>query len=290
MIEQKIDELLSESVIDWRRGDLPQDVWDKEGKEYNLKPDLKNRILQILEELPDALTDRVWIIGSIASKHYNSETDIDVHLLPSVLPDEMHKGWANKVKNLNTNHGSRPLQFYLHKENVEPYADSIYDVNKDTWEKFTELKAANLKNYYKKFKDVVGNLDLSKAELYRDLVDYKVLDEALKDADPELQEEISSELQEKLDEINLNVDGLISEIVKAKDRRTQALYDEFNDELDGDYSKAVSNFKQLLPDNVIYKLLERYHYKRFVSKLREFKKNFGDVDGIDDVERSLEIF
>lgn len=290
MIEQRIDKLLSESVIDWRRADLPKDVWDKDGKEYVLKPELKDRIIEALENLPDAVWNRVWIIGSIASKFYNKATDVDVHLLPSVMPEDMYDEWKEKVRNLGQHWGGRPLEFYLHKEEIEPYADCIYDVKNDEWIKFEELQAADLKQYYDNFRKVVDDIDLEKAELYRDLVDYKVLDEALKEADPEVRDQIETELQEKLDEINLSIDKLIEEIVKAKDRRTQALYNEFNKSLDKNYSDAIKEFKQLLPDNVIYKLLERYHYKAFVTQLKKNKKLHGDVEDIDDVERSLDVF
>ena len=111
---------------------------------------------------------------SITGFGYNKETDIDIHIIPnSEFKD--YEEYKNKIKELSDKEfvGEHPIQYYLHEPDDAPDSDGIWDIYEEEWLKWRDVPHANIKDYYNEFMETIIPIDLIKAKLFRDLIDYK---------------------------------------------------------------------------------------------------------------------
>ena len=98
--ELKLEESIEESSIDFPREGLDLAIWDKEDDSYTLRVDVKERILAILEEYPDAplveIAEEIRVVGSLGTNQYLDSADLDIHIVPKNV-DEWDEEGANKV-------------------------------------------------------------------------------------------------------------------------------------------------------------------------------------------------
>lgn len=279
---------LYESVLDWKRPGLAPAVWSDEGGRHRIRTEVKVQIMSFIDTLPPGMVQDIWVIGSITGFNYNDRTDIDVHVIPtgSVSEqeyDEFADVFAEQIDFVE----DHPIQYYLHRPDEYPtYADGIYDLGRDRWLKWQTTKKVNVRDYYDQFRQVVDNIDLDRSELRRDIIDYKELQDALPRAMD--QEDVEAEIEMKLMEINDGISGLIGEYEAAKQRRSDSLHG-FDDEFDVDEVGTVDRYRSDVPDNVIYKLLERYHYKRFLRALKSHRKLHGEVDSEAEADHAMRV-
>lgn len=283
---------LSESVIDWRQDNLDSFVWQQTNENYILNPSLRLFILNKLLPIKDTIKD-VFIVGSITTHYYNNKTDIDVHILPSptinMITHKQHRNWLEQIDDKIPG-STHILQFYLHAANETIRSIGIYDILKNKWIKRGTLQHVNIKDYQKEFRKIVDEIDLDRMELYRDLIDFKELKKAYRVAAKSERIQIENETEEKVKEINKDIDKLIDEYEGLKDRRTQALMYDFSKA--SNLPESVKKYKlaNLLPDAVIYKLCEKYHYKTFLKHLKIIKKESDKIDDLKGVDKILEIY
>ena len=111
----------------------------------------------------------------------------------------------------------------------------------------------------------------TRGELKRDIIDY----DELKELKPGEIKDLQKELTSKLNEIETNLKDLsdIGDVVDVERR------DAFNTDMTPDQIKTFS-IKNRLPKNVIYKMLEKYHYLTFLKKC----KNILDDGEVTDAE------
>ncbi len=296
-MKSKLLDLIIESVLDFKRKDLPKAIWDESGGDYILNDALRQHILSSVEGiLSSDKYEKIAIVGSIASHYYNDKTDVDVHIVPAEgLSEEERDGIQDRLDEISfrdfqgTTH---PVNFYMHStEDRDFHADAIYDVQNGEWLKREKLEHANIRDYYDHFRELINEVDLGKAELRRGLIDYEFLRDALPKADPAVVSEIEGEINETLDRINAEIDEILNTYEIAKDERTEALRREFEDGIESDLGGTLQKFQtaSLLPENVLYKLLERYGYKEFFRTLKEFHKENDEVDSPGDVEELQDI-
>jgi hypothetical protein len=79
-----------------------------------------------------------------------------------------------------------------------------------------------------------------------------------------------------------NLDIKINELAAEYDQVHRQRIEAFKRYEDGDTQNLSS--PNLLPENVRYKLLERYHYLGFLKKLYDLVSRTGEIDTIDDIE------
>ena len=114
--------------------------------------------------------------------------------------------------------------------------------------------------YLKDFERKVQEIDVIKGELKRDIIDYDELSDLKPDDILNLQDKINSKLEE--------IEDGIKDIIKvgdgvATDRRTAFDTDMSPDEI------RTYGIKNRLPKNVIYKMLEKYHYLTFFKRCKK---------------------
>ena len=158
-----------------------------------------------------------------------------------------------------------PINFYFitDKETYDDQnkkADAVFDIEKNRFIKRPDDFTFDTDLYVKEFERKVQELDVVKGELKRDIIDYDELTDLKPDDILNLQDKINSKLEE--------IEDGIKDIIKvgdgvATDRRTAFDTDMSPDEI------RTYGIKNRLPKNVIYKMLEKYHYLKFYKKCKD---------------------
>ncbi len=270
----------TESVID-----IPQKTYSKlifdnaDTEEPKLKDSVRKIILdQIKEFEKKAPVIKFTLIGSILTKQYRDDADLDVNVLfdvPVNQRDEKRLEIAKSLKDINgktvpgTNH---PINYFVLtdpklKERNDNLSDGMFDIVANKFIKKPIAFKFNPEKYAKEFEDKVKRLDVVKGELERDIIDYT----DLKRLDPDNIDNLKEIISTKVGEIMSGIKALVDAGDQTmKDRKEVFDADLTPDEI-RDYGK-----KNALPKNVIYKMLEKYHYLTFYKKLKEILKD-GEV-------------
>ena len=179
---------LLESIIDLPRKDYSRTVFDNYDTEKPvLKPVVKKMIEdQIREFNKVAPVIKYRLIGSILTKRYRKDADLDINVLFDVA-DEDKEAMSEKLREIvrevngkNVPGTVHPINYFVivdrdvyAKANV--MADDVYDIVHDRFEKRTQAKPFDIEDYMKEFRARVEKIDIAKGEFKRDLVDYKEL-------------------------------------------------------------------------------------------------------------------
>jgi nicotinamide mononucleotide adenylyltransferase len=181
--------------------------------------------------------------------------------------DVIRKELAKSLRNINgtlvpgTKH---PINYYIItdpnvKETNDKMADAVFDIKNNTFIRKAKEFKFDAKRYAADFEKKVREIDVVQGELKRDIIDYKELKELNPDDILNLQELIN----EKLDEIENGIKQLIDiGNTVLKDRA-----DAFSTDMTPEEIKTFGR-KNQLPKNVIYKMLEKYHYLTFYKELK----------------------
>ena len=113
--------------------------------------------------------------------------------------------------------------------------------------------------YLKDFQKKVDEIDLLKGELKRDIIDYDELSELKPGEIKDLEKRVKG----KLSEIQTDLQDLMN-IGDTLDTERRAAFDT---DMTPDEIKTFS-IKNRLPKNVVYKMLEKYHYLKFLKKCK----------------------
>ena len=264
--------LIQEAVIDIPRRTHAKGVFDNADTN---NPKLKQGVLDIIENQIKQFNDirpvlKYSLVGSILTKNYRDDADLDVNVLFDVpLPDRdvIRKELAKSLRNINgtlvpgTKH---PINYYIItdpnvKETNDKMADAVFDIKSNTFIRKAKEFNFDAKRYAADFEKKVKEIDVVQGELKRDVIDYKELKELNPDDVLDLQELIN----EKLDEIEDGIKHLIDIGNTVLKDRADAFATDMTPE-------EIKNFgrKNQLPKNVIYKMLEKYHYLTFYKELK----------------------
>ena len=269
--------LIQEAVIDIPRRTYAKGVFDNADTD---NPKLKQGVLDIINNQIKQFNDirpvlKYSLVGSILTKTYRDDADLDVNVLFDVpLPDRdvIRKELAKSLRNINgalvpgTKH---PINYYIItdpnvKETNDKMADAVFDVKNNTFIRKAKEFKFDAKRYAADFEKKVREIDVVQGELKRDLIDYR----ELKELDPndilDLQELINAKVIEVEDSINHLV-AIGDEVLK--DRATAFATDMTPEEI------KTFGRKNQLPKNVVYKMLEKYHYLTFYKALKDIIKD-----------------
>lgn len=265
--------LFKEAVIDIPRRTYAKDVFDNADTE---NPKLKQSVLDIinaqLKEFEKLYPIKKYsLVGSSITKNYRDDADLDVNVLFDVAPadrEAVRIKLAHQLKGINgklipgTKH---PINYYIItdpnvKETNDKMADGVFDIKNNTWIRKPKEFKFDANRYAADFEKKVKEIDVVEGELKRDIIDYKELTELNPDDVLNLQEIINEKISKIEDDIKHLVD--IGNTV-LKDRQ-----DAFATDMTPEEIKTFGK-KNLLPKNVIYKMLEKYHYLRLYHQLKD---------------------
>ena len=269
--------LIQEAIIDIPRRTYAKGVFDDADTE---NPKLKQSVLDIIQNQIKQFNDirpvlKYSLVGSILTKTYRDDADLDVNVLfdvPLEDRDVIRKELAKSLRNINgalvpgTKH---PINYYIItdpnvKETNDKMADAVFDIKNNTFIRKAKEFKFDAKRYAADFEKKVREIDVVQGELKRDLIDYR----ELKELDPndilDLQELINEKVTEVEDSINHLV-AIGDEVLK--DRATAFATDMTPEEI------KTFGRKNQLPKNVVYKMLEKYHYLTFYKALKDIIKD-----------------
>lgn len=299
------------SILDYPKPGLCPSVWDENEKLLTIvKDQIINKLLKFFKSQDIDLMDKdivskIMIIGSLTSYQYtignkNSNTlgsDLDCHIHFSIdkildtfnLPAEelaelIDDKWR---KELNTQSElvkgtQHPLEFYFEMEGfttAEP-TDGVYDLFADKWvkEPRTVDMDFDINEKYPEIIEYASNLakevDGEMGSIDRDIKDIEFLQETIQAFSKDKQKLFLDKLQNKIDEIETDIQDLINKGTKIiKDRHI-----EYNP-----YSKG----------NIVFKFFQRYLYLDLFSKIKKLtvdeQTEKVDVSTVEDVNKVKDI-
>ena len=262
-----------ESIIDIPRRTYAPAVFDKsDSKDPLIKPSvlklINDQIKDFEREYP---VIKIALIGSILTKRYRNDADLDINVLfdvPKEKQEDERVRLSQKylsAKNPDNIQGKEipgtkhPINFYFITDQ-ETYddqnkkADAVFDIEKNKFIKRPDDFVFDPSLYVKDFEKKVQELDVVKGELKRDIIDYNELKELQPNDILNLQEKIKDKLEE--------IEDSLEDIVKIGDGVDTDRRAAFDKDMSPDEIRKFG-VKNRLPKNVIYKMLEKYHYLKF---------------------------
>jgi len=259
------NDVLNESIIDLTRNSLDPTVFEfPDERPPIMHPVIKTQIMSDIEKFKELVPVVVYFcIGSILTKSYTPHSDIDINVQIDAPDSRMVNGLFDLIRNLNgrlaagTTH---PINYFVINDDFDlDNADAAYDVANEVWIKEPKDASVDVQGYMNKFQNTVNGIDFSAAELRRDIIDF----ESLKAMNEDQIKDLKSRIQAKLEEIEDGIESLIRSYKNVRSLRRTAFEKDMTPTEIRKYGK-----KNKLPENVIYKLLERYYYFDFIQELK----------------------
>jgi len=291
----RFKDFINESIIDIpRRTYAPKVFDDADTNNPKIKDSVMKQINTQLKEFESEYPIlKTSLIGSILTKRYRNDADLDINILFDVPTDKQEEERTRlskkylSAKNPDNIQGKlipgseHPINFYFitDKQTYDDQnkkADAVFDMESNKFIKRPENFTFDKNLYLKDFEKKVQELDVIKGELKRDIIDYRELEELEPNEVLNLQDKINI----KLDEI----EDSIEQIVKVGDGVDADRRAAFDKDMSPDEIQKFG-IKNRLPKNVIYKMLEKYHYLKFYKKCQKILDD-GKVtpDEVDDLE------
>src|SRR6056300_1218511 len=278
-IEMKKFREIIESIIDIpRRTYAPMVFNDADTMNPKIKPEVKALIDAHLKEFEKEYPVlKTSLIGSILTKRYRNDADLDINVLFDVpvgkREDERVRLSKKYLSASNPDNiqgqlipgSEHPINFYFITDkktydDQEEKADAVFDIENNVFVKRPEEFIFDPDLYVKEFERKVQELDVVKGELKRDIIDY----DELTDLQPNDVLNLQDKIKDKLEEI----EDSIEQIVKIGDTVDAERRAAFDNDMSTDEIRQY-DVKNRLPKNVIYKMLEKYHYLKFYKKCKK---------------------
>jgi len=271
--------VFTESIIDIPRRTYAPLVFDDADTP---NPKLKQSVLgmidkQIKEFEKEYPVLKYTLIGSILTKRYRNDADLDINVLFDV-PEEKQEDERIRLskKYLSASNPDNiqgkeipgtehPVNYYLITDkktydDQNAKADAAFDIKTQKFIKRPEDYTFDMNLYLKDFQKKVDEIDVVKGELKRDIIDYDELTELTPKDIINLQDKIDGKLKE--------IETDIGDIIKIGDTVDAERRAAFDTDMSPDEIKKYS-IKNRLPKNVVYKMLEKYHYLKFYKKCKK---------------------
>ena len=269
----RFKDYIKESIIDIPRQRYAPGVFDDaDTNNPKLKQSVRDIILNQIDKFQEKYpVIKYSLIGSILTKRYRDDADLDMNILfdvPEEDREEARKELASSLRSINgklvpgTKH---PINYFIItdpelKKKNDAMADGVYDIDENEFVRRPTKDIFDPEKYEADFQKKVKEIDVVKGELARDLIDYEELKGLSTDDVLNLQDKINSKLEEIEDSIEILVD-IGDDVVKQRQSA-------FNDDMTPEEIRQFGK-KHKLPKNIIYKYLEKYHYLKFYKKCKE---------------------
>jgi len=269
----------TESIIDAPRRTYAPGVFDDaDTSDPKIKASVRKIVdAQIKEFAKEYPVIKIGLVGSILTKRYRNDADLDFNVLFDVPKEKQEDERINLSKkylsasNPDNIQGKlipgteHPINYYLITDSKtyqdqEDKADAVFDYRNNKFSKRPEDYTFDMNLYLKDFQKKVDEIDVVKGELKRDIIDYDELTELTPKDIVNLQDKIDGKLKE--------IETDIGDIIKIGDTVDAERRAAFDTDMSPDEIKKYS-IKNRLPKNVVYKMLEKYHYLKFWKKCKK---------------------
>jgi len=287
-MKKSFKSFFQESIIDPLMPTLSKDIFqDPKSEDPKLKEDVQRFIELGIFRLAKSVPILAYtLIGSILTRRYQDDSDLDINLLVDgkASEEESLRKLAAKESGKVLPGTKHPVNFHIltdakYYDHANDIADGVFDVERNEFIRKPTDEPFDVKKYFGAFKLTVKKLDLLVQDLKHDLLDYEYLKTASKDQVKELKELIQKELKE----IEDSAEEISDYYEKIKQDRRDAFAKPVTPEEIRKYGA-----KNRVPENVIYKLLEKCHYLEFLDKIDDIigddkKVSPGEADKLVDL-------
>jgi predicted nucleotidyltransferase len=183
------------------QNELNPKIWNEDGKSYVMKPEVRERLLEIANEFIDYLkieiiiTD-VVLTGSLANYNWSKYSDFDIHIIanfnqfPQSHVDLYKEFFMLKKALFNKNHDIKlfgyETELYVESEDEAHFSSGVYSLLYDEWQHEPEKEQVKIDK----------NTIERKAKQWMEIIDgvlENIEDESIEDA-----KELLSKYKEKL--------------------------------------------------------------------------------------------
>lgn len=270
---------IAESIIDPLRKSLDRKIFpEQDEEEPRINPTVEAQIRAAIRKFETiAPVHNFYLVGSILSRRYTDDSDLDVtvEILKDDVDDETEDALYDMLDDLNgqlADGSTHPINYHLNfveeDEDLSDNFDNIYDFGTEKWKKRSDDRHVDPEEFMDEFQEKVAQLDINSMEIKRDIVDIDRLRKFSKD---EI-EGLVGMVEDKLDDIEDNIEEMIESEDEIADLRRDAFADITPSQL-----KRLGS-KNALPINIIYKLMERYYYWELISALRDILDEDDEID------------
>ena len=279
---------LQESVVSLSKEDLDPGVFNaKENGSPVLRDSIKIQILKDVDQIRMVLpVVNFVIIGSILTKNYDRHTDIDVTVqVDAELVDDISTAEVmHLLKQLNGNLAAdtqHPINYYIITHDIdESKAEAIYDIVNEKWLKTPRAYEPDVEKWSAKFQETLKTIDIATGALRRDLIDLS----EIRSLDTKNMKYLRFMMKQKLSQIEELINQLIGTYRDVRVSRHLA-FDRFltPQEL------QIYGSRNHLPENILYKLLEKYYYIQFIKKLEHIldERNELELSDVPKVRKAM---
>jgi len=275
----RFKDFIKESIIDIPRKTYARPVFDNaDTPNPKLKESVRKQILDSIKTFEKfGKVVKYTLIGSILTKQYRADADLDINILFDIPgskeeQEKVHekiREYQGEINGKTIPGTQHPINFFSIIDpatfsKAREMADGTFDIDKNEFIRKPDPGTFEPEKYVADFQKRVSEIDVVKGELVRDMIDY----EELKDLTSKDIENLSGLVAKKLDEIKSSINTLID----IGDKTIADRKDAFSKDMSPDEIRKFG-VKNRLPKNVIYKMLEKYHYLKFFKKLKEIMED-----------------
>lgn len=270
-------QFLYESLIDPVRKTFPQEIFDNYKTD---NPKFKKSVIDQIKSGAKPLENIAPIssydvLGSILTKQHSSTADVDVNVTMDLsnYPKSSHEDIIQKLrKTVSKINGQKvkgsdyEINYFvvsdeLTRKSAIKNADAVYSLDNNSFiKKPKDLSSLDIDSTIKSVHDKIQSIDIKKGELFRDVIDYETLKGYSKSELEGLMKRITSAIK--------NIEGEMKDLIEIKDDITNERRKVFARDLTSDEIKKYATHNAL-PENILYKLLEKYHYLSFIKKIKD---------------------
>ena len=276
------------AILDEKQPGLDTRIWRGSGKGV---PPLKTTVAEAIRAGAKKVVGSVpvkdaYLVGSLTGYRYTDESDMDVTIIVDVDDDELEviRDRTKQVNGFMAPGTKHPVHYYVlnNLPGLERY-DGVYDLKGKRWVREPRDHGIDLFTVYDQFLRYVEHIDEARAEALRSIMDVKIFHKILaRGGDPKI---IGYKLIRRLKDLDHAIKTIVSQYDEAHQERINA-FKRFT-ELAAEGVKPLPS-PNVLPENIRYKLLERYHYLDFMVKLLKFMEK-KDKISLQDVPQLQEI-
>src|SRR5210317_2225263 len=271
----RFKDFIKESIIDIPRKTYARGVFDKaDTPNPVLKESVRKQILDGIKQFEKfGKVVKYTLIGSILTKQYRADADLDINILFDIpgskeQQEKVHdqiREYQGEINGKTIPGTQHPINFFSIIDpatfsKAREMADGTFDIDKNEFIRKPDPGTFEPEKYVADFQKRVSEIDVVKGELARDMIDY----EELKELGPKDIEGLETLISKKLAEITDSINTLID----IGDKTVQDRKDAFTKDMSPDEIRKFG-VKNRLTKNVIYKMLEKYHYLKFFKHLKD---------------------
>jgi hypothetical protein len=289
--------------LDYPRETLDPEIWELEEDPPNLKSVVKVKVMKALHDLvtlsglKEEDLRQLLLVGGETSRHWEEDSDLDITVIVANTLAEKIEAMKDQLKYVNGQHmvGEHPINLFVALESEIPDMnryDAVYDLIQNKWTKPSSLV---VEDPYTEFSSILQKadswaqrLDLDLGEARRDLLDYQDLVKQLGNASAQTKLAIKKHLEDLSDQLDEDISVLLGDQEELHSMRVRAFEKDLSKAKGNKWIELAQKYKSknLLPENLVYKVLNRWKYIKILNEIHEI----ADTENVDYTKVSPEIF